>query len=489
MLLIFSTTSTLSAGSTGSQARLIQSSHQPTTYHPVLVKDLGKQHSSPSLRTSPDCRKLSATISPEHQVRVVKSFSGGNINRDITPDKNFNGNYFYNKDCVTKVIIHKSPRKSSLKSTQSSFETSPRGSIDRDRSPKGSIDRDRSPKGSIDLDRSPKDTMKRVKSPKGSIDIDRSPKGTIKRDRSPKGSIDLDRSPKGTIKRDKSPRGSIDRDRSPKSGVDRERSPKGSIDRRDRSPKGSIDRDRSPKGSIDRDRSPKSIIIWSKTPNGGPSIQRDRSPKGSRDYGDRDRSPKGSLDRDISPKGKLTRESSLCIDQDRSPKPTRNGVNRDRSPKTNMVRDRSPKPIEKTSQKVKNLERGKSPRNSVDFSRSPQRCKSPANEMERSKSPLKPVLKKGIMRSKSPQTSTDRSPNKSPNLARKYSKSAQDRLAKLGTNSLDRASQYSPMAGYEDKAYKLGIVVSKSTESIAKVIDKPTCVQCYLSNKKQNKVS
>ncbi|CAG5040154.1 unnamed protein product [Parnassius apollo] len=35
------TTSTLSAGSTGSQARLIQSSHQPTQYQPTMVKELG----------------------------------------------------------------------------------------------------------------------------------------------------------------------------------------------------------------------------------------------------------------------------------------------------------------------------------------------------------------------------------------------------------------------------------------------------------------
>jgi T-lymphoma invasion and metastasis-inducing protein 1 len=39
--LSLSTTSTLSAGSTGSQARLIQSSHQPENYQPTTVKDLG----------------------------------------------------------------------------------------------------------------------------------------------------------------------------------------------------------------------------------------------------------------------------------------------------------------------------------------------------------------------------------------------------------------------------------------------------------------
>ncbi|KAF5297733.1 hypothetical protein FQR65_LT09906 [Abscondita terminalis] len=37
-----STTSTLSAGSTGSQARLIQSSNQPENYHPMQVEEIGK---------------------------------------------------------------------------------------------------------------------------------------------------------------------------------------------------------------------------------------------------------------------------------------------------------------------------------------------------------------------------------------------------------------------------------------------------------------
>ncbi|XP_063981634.1 protein still life, isoform SIF type 1 isoform X1 [Diachasmimorpha longicaudata] len=39
--LTLSTTSTISAGSTGSQAKLIQSSHQPETYQPPMVKELG----------------------------------------------------------------------------------------------------------------------------------------------------------------------------------------------------------------------------------------------------------------------------------------------------------------------------------------------------------------------------------------------------------------------------------------------------------------
>lgn len=48
---LFSTTSTLSAGSTGSQARLIQSSHQPENYHPIQVEELGKHSTNSTTRT------------------------------------------------------------------------------------------------------------------------------------------------------------------------------------------------------------------------------------------------------------------------------------------------------------------------------------------------------------------------------------------------------------------------------------------------------
>lgn len=144
------------------------------------------------------------------------------------------------------------------------------------------------------------------------------------------------------------------------------------------------------------------------------------------------------------------------------------------------------------------FEQSKSPRGSIDKSRSPQQSfdgtrssrgsimKSRENSIDRSKSP-KPAPKKGIMRT--PQASFDRSPCKSPNVSRRSSKSNGEKLARLGTNSLDRMTHYSQLAKAEDKAIKMGIVVSKSTESIAKAIEHPTCVQCYLSGKRQSKPS
>lgn len=134
------------------------------------------------------------------------------------------------------------------------------------------------------------------------------------------------------------------------------------------------------------------------------------------------------------------------------------------------------------------IDKSRSPQQSFDGSKSPRGSimKSRENSVDRSKSP-KPAPKKGIMRT--PQASFDRSPCKSPNVSRRSSKSSGEKLARLGTNSLDRMMHYSQLAKVEDKALKMGIVVSKSTESIAKAIERPTCVECYLSGKKQSKTS
>ncbi|KAG6451849.1 hypothetical protein O3G_MSEX007351 [Manduca sexta] len=263
--LTLSTTSTLSAGSTGSQARLIQSSHQPTQYQPTMVKELGKLESH-SLKSSPEKKSASA----EKKIKVIRSCSGSNINRDRSPNRSIDRSS-PERDCVTKVIVCKSPNKSSLKQTKT-----------------------------------------------------------------------LHRSPRGSFDHSKSPRGSLDKTKSPQQSFDGSRSPRGSI------------------------------------------------------------------------------------------------------------------------------------------------MKSRENSIDRAKSP-KPAPKKGIMRT--PQASFDRSPCKSPSVSRRSSKSSGEKLARLGTNSLDRMSHYSQLAKVEDKAMKMGIVVSKSTESIAKALEHPTCVQCYLSGKKQSKLS
>lgn len=189
--------------------------------------------------------------------------------------------------------------------------------------------------------------------------------------------------------------------------------------------------------NIGRERSPCRTIECSSSPD------RDRVTKVIVYKSPSKRSPRGSIDRSKSPNNKSPRNS---IDKTRSPQ---HSVDRSRSPHSSMSKSRE---------------------NSVDRSRSP-----------------KPAPKKGIIRT--PQASFDRSPNKSPNVSRRSSKSSGDKLAKLGTNSLDRMTHYSALERCEDKAMKMGIVVSKSTESIAKTIEHPTCVQCYLSMKSLAKPS
>ncbi|XP_045492860.1 protein still life, isoform SIF type 1 isoform X2 [Colias croceus] len=148
-----------------------------------------------------------------------------------------------------------------------------------------------------------------------------------------------------------------------------------------------------------------------------------------------------------------------------------------RSPRAALDRAKSPS-VDKARSPQQSFDGGKAPRGGI--------MKSRESSVDRARSP-KPAPKKGIMRT--PQASFDRSPCKSPNVSRRSSKSSGEKLARLGTNSLDRITHYSQLAKVEDKAIKMGIVVSKSTESIAKAIEHPTCVECYLSGKKQSKTS
>lgn len=190
--------------------------------------------------------------------------------------------------------------------------------------------------------------------------------------------------------------------------------------------------------------------------------------------------------------------SGSSIDRDRSP--SRVTIDRDRDPD----RDRVTKVIVCKSPNKSNLKQSKSvrssPRGSFDRARSPRGSimKSRENSCERARSPATSTPatpaapRKGIMRTPQPSVDRDRSPAISPAVSRRSSRASNsDRLARLGTNSLDRVAHYSQLAKAEDKAIRMGIVVSKSTESIAKAIEHPTCVQCYLSGKreKQSKTS
>lgn len=78
---LHSTTSTLSAGSTGSQARLIQSSHQPENYHPMQVEELGKP-SSPNTKTVKAEVHITKSKSPNRSPKKRSSLS----KKDCSPN-------------------------------------------------------------------------------------------------------------------------------------------------------------------------------------------------------------------------------------------------------------------------------------------------------------------------------------------------------------------------------------------------------------------
>ncbi|XP_025834842.1 protein still life, isoforms C/SIF type 2-like isoform X4 [Agrilus planipennis] len=88
--LTLSTTSTLSAGSTGSQARLIQSSHQPEHYQPMQVEELGKQYSSSSntktVKAEVHASKTpSPNRSPKKHTPLSRKKSSPNHSRKTSP--------------------------------------------------------------------------------------------------------------------------------------------------------------------------------------------------------------------------------------------------------------------------------------------------------------------------------------------------------------------------------------------------------------------
>lgn len=190
----------------------------------------------------------------------------------------------------------------------------------------------------------------------------------------------------------------------------------------------------------------------------------------------RDKSPNRSVDQTSPDRDRVTKVI-ICKSTNKSNVSQSSALHR--SPRGSLDKSKSPKG---------SIDKSRSPQQSFDGSRSPRGSimKSRESSVDRSRSP-KPAPKKGIMRT--PQASFDRSPCKSPNVGTRSSKSSTEKLAKLGTNSLDRMTHYSQLAKAEDKALKMGIVVSKSTESIAKALEHPTCVQCYLSGKKQMKIS
>ncbi|XP_043071623.1 protein still life, isoform SIF type 1 isoform X10 [Drosophila grimshawi] len=119
--LTLSTTSTLSVGSTGSQARLIQSSHPPASYQPVLMKDLGKS----SLDVVASESELESE-SEAHAAHVAATFNlslGSSGSLFANNDTNLTQTQTQNQNqTLTQTQRHLSPRQSPRQSPKQEIE-------------------------------------------------------------------------------------------------------------------------------------------------------------------------------------------------------------------------------------------------------------------------------------------------------------------------------------------------------------------------------
>lgn len=108
----YSTTSTLSVGSTGSQARLIQSSHAPSNYQPVLMKDLGKSSSisSDSGGTSDSNDSIKQSEFDDEQYKLTEQLVDKHLNE-------------LKKKCMTYDTHDVVKFMEKLKNDQKNFET------------------------------------------------------------------------------------------------------------------------------------------------------------------------------------------------------------------------------------------------------------------------------------------------------------------------------------------------------------------------------
>lgn len=129
-----STTSTLSAGSTGSQARLIQSSHPPESFQPMQTEDLGKQNSVNVVRTvkaEVHTKNVSPSRSPQKQeakdiVKNGRDSSGHTPNHSRRSSPNHSRKPSPNKPKRSDSVSPRNSRRSSPKTPRRSKASSPK---------------------------------------------------------------------------------------------------------------------------------------------------------------------------------------------------------------------------------------------------------------------------------------------------------------------------------------------------------------------------
>lgn len=489
MLKLNSTTSTLSVGSTGSQARLIQSSHPPATYQPILMKDLGKQ-------------------SPNKNINIIEIFSNGDEEQkqtdkamdkhlsELSKDNNLNksdtcdiAKYMANlkehhmeiqHQLDSNCIIVNDDKMSDSETTvievvsQNSriSDSSDEKSSDEKNSKISTSVIDKKVDKVFNGDKSKSSTPKKIlKTTRSSIELSRSPDRAKSNGNSPVRIIKV-KSPRNSV--DSGKRLSVSRsnskerspDRTDKNNIKRSVSPKKQTD-------GILKRSLSPKASFDQENVINNL-------NNGSILRRANSPS-------KGKSPERScLKKTLSPRNSIECRSP---DPDRlhpqhsiSPRNSIDSRSPDRSVKLHIRSSSSPR----SSFDSRSPDRSylKSPRTSFD-SRSPDRSRRSLSASARSSFESNKSSDRGYyIYSSSPYRSESRSPDRqrtSKSLDRSPQESFDSRYS-----SHDHYDHPGPVRSYsaENNISHHGIDLSRSNESLQRAIEYPTCVECLLQNRK-----
>ncbi|KAJ8918408.1 hypothetical protein NQ315_008105 [Exocentrus adspersus] len=166
--LTLSTTSTLSAGSTGSQARLIQSSHAPETFQPMQTEELGK-HPTNIKTIKAEIHSARVNKSPQKQIGKQNSLNKKDEANATDPSPNHSRKTTPSHS--RKSSPSQSRRSSPSKASRRSESLSPKSS--RRSSPKPlRKSRDSSPKPVENPRKSPKKIKSSLKQPSRSLSIE-----------------------------------------------------------------------------------------------------------------------------------------------------------------------------------------------------------------------------------------------------------------------------------------------------------------------------
>lgn len=484
-----STTSTLSVGSTGSQARLIQSSHPPASYQPILMKDLGKQSPNKNINiieifsNGDEEQKLTDKAMDKHLSELSKD---NNINKSDTCDivkymanlKEQHMEIQHQLD-ISCIIVNDDKMSDSELTV---IEIDCQNSKLSDSSDEKSSDEKNSKISASVIDKKVDKVFNGDKSKSTPKKILKTTRSSIELSRSPDRSKSNGNSPVRIIKV-KSPRNSVDSGK--RLTVSRSNSKERSPDRTD---KNNIKRSVSPKKHTDsilkRSLSPKPSFDQENiltNLNNGSILKRSNSPS-------KGKSPERScLKKSLSPRNSIECRSP---DPDRlhpqhsiSPRNSIDSRSPDRSGKLHVRSSSSPR----SSFDSRSPDRSylKSPRESFD-SRSPDRNRRSLSASARSSFESTKSSDRGYyIYSSSPYRSESRSPDRQ-RTSKSLDRSPQESFDSSRYSSHDHYDHPGPVRSYsaENNISNHGVDLLRSNESLQRAIEYPTCVECLLQNRK-----